>query len=115
MGRTSFVDFRRIGTTNFHFLRETRVACLTHQTWAAFQRRYALHSIRATIDEAPWLEQTQLYWDEFRLWELWNQRGLDPAAYQEWLDQGALTDPYAGVPRRQILEFAPDFVEAEMP
>jgi hypothetical protein len=114
-GEDYVVDFRRIGTTHVGYLDDHRIACLSHGGWAAFQRRYAFHSLRAQLPADTWLSGTVLYWNEFEVWERWAERGLDPPDYQTWLDQPMASGQYSGTLRRELLEYAPDQVEADLP
>jgi hypothetical protein len=114
-GEDYVVDFKRLGIVHFEALNEHRIACLTHEGWAAFQKRYAYHSLRANIDMERVIAATTKVWNEFEVWERWCQRGLDPQQYQTWLQEPQETGTYAGTKRDDLLEHASDEVLREMP
>lgn len=108
-------DFRRIGTVHAERMENRRVACLTHEGWAAFQRRYAYHSMRANIDIPRLVDASRKIWHEFEVWEEWNRRGFEFFQYQTWLQEPMEAGSYAGTRRDEVLEQGHDEVLAELP
>lgn len=114
-GEDYVVDFRRIGVTHTRYLIDRRIACLSHKGWAAFQRRFAYHFLRMDVEFDKLLNATNPLWSEFEIWEEWGSRGHHPPEYQRWLEDPMQMGAYAGEKRRDVLEYAPDLVAAELP
>jgi len=108
-------DFTRVGTTHYKNLENRRVACLSHGGWAALQRRWAWHTIRADLPLAQRESDISGYWYEMHLWETWNDRGNPPDGFQAWLDRPSEADAFVGTTRRELLDFAPGEIEDEIP
>jgi hypothetical protein len=114
-GELHVADFNTIGTVAQEHLAGKRIACLNHDGWAAFQKRYGVHSLRIEQSLSDRRADTQAYWNEITIWEEWCSRGQLEGDYQAWLNEPLESGEYAGTIRRQALEFAPDAVEAELP
>jgi hypothetical protein len=111
------VDFNVLGTVTFTSLKGSRIAILSKEGWAALQKRYAWHALRLAIDYGELLDGATLTWNELDLWEVWVSRGLTEADFQTvWLEEPLDgSSQYAGTKRRDLLEFAPDALLADMP
>lgn len=114
-GELHVADFNVIATVPKEHLDLKRMACLNHDGWAAFQRRYAAHSLRVEQTLADRRGDTQALWSEITIWEEWCSRGHPEEDYPAWLSNPLESGKYAGTVRRDALEFAPDAVEADLP
>jgi len=115
-GSDYVVNFRRIGTTHRQYLDERRIGVLSHPGWAAMQRRLAYHSLRVDLPLASRRLETAGSWEELQVWEEWNARGHPADDYQAWLNEPLSADRrYAGQIRRNVIEYAPDEVRADLP
>lgn len=78
-----------------------RVRALSENGWATFRQRAALCSTRLAINLYDLRRAGEATWQEIALWEQWNEAGLDPSAFQMWLDE---RDPeYSGYTRRATI------------
>ena len=108
-------DFNLLGTVIRDHLYNQRIVCLNHLGWAAFQRRYATHSLRIDQPLEKRLEDTRSLWNEIEIWEEWCERGHAEADYPLWLKEPIASGHDAGTTRRNALGFAPDAVRDELP
>lgn len=110
------VDFSVLGSTHFKHLEGKRIACLSLAGWAAFQRRYANHSLRVDQSLADRAADLNGLWTELDLWEDWCSRGFGEKEFDSWLRRPIETDcPYQGTVRRNAVELAADIIRAELP
>jgi hypothetical protein len=107
-------DFSQIGTVFFKNLTDKRIACLNHSGLAAVHRRYATHSLRLEVAIDDRLADTAPTWLEVDLWEAWNERGADPAAFQAWLNEPLGLGHTGDTTRRQGLELWADAVREQL-
>lgn len=114
-GEDYVADFRRLGTTHFKNLEGRRTACLTQDGWAALQRRWAWHSLRIDLPLAVRSADLTGLWSELHLWEAWNARGNPYERFPAWLAEPQANGAYAGTTRRDLLDFALDELEEELP
>lgn len=116
MGGTDYVaDFRRLGMTHFKNLRERRVACLNREGWAALQRRWAWHTLRANIPLDERAGDIRGLWTEFALWEEWTSRGHEATAFETWFREPQAEGPYQGTARSDLIDFGMDELWLELP
>jgi hypothetical protein len=109
------VDFNILGSVHFKYLEGRRVACLSRHGLAALHCRYAYHSLRIRPEQSARVEDLRGLANEIDLWERWCERGLKPESFQAWLGDPGEEGEYAGVVRRDLLDYAPDFLDAELP
>ncbi len=114
-GADYVIDFRRIGMTHYRNLEDHRIACMNLEGWAAMQRRFAYHTLRADIPLSTRIADLEALWHEVGLWEEWNSRGHPSDGYQPWLNEQQQRGQYAGVARRTLLDYAPDHVAEDIP
>ena len=114
-GQDFVADFRRVGTTHFKNLEGRRTACLTRDGWAAVQRRWAWHTLRADIPLGQRSEDVRGLWNELALWEEWSARGLAPEEFPGWRDSLQVSGAFAGTKRADLVDFAFDELWAELP
>lgn len=114
-GEDFVADFRRVGTTHFKNLEARRIACLTQDGWAALQRRWAWHTLRADLPLASRSADLAGLWNELRLWEEWNSRGQGYEEFPSWLEQPQEAGAYVGTKRRDLIDYALDELMTELP
>jgi hypothetical protein len=115
LGAEDYVaDFRRVGTTHFKNLEHRRIACLSHAGWAALQRRWAWHTLRADLALASRIDDLQGLWNELNLWERSNELGKAYADFPAWVDGAMASGTYVGTRRRDLLDFAVDELQDEL-
>jgi hypothetical protein len=114
-GVTYVADFNQLGTVHFKHLSEKRVACLSHEGWAALHVRYAFHSTRIDQSLDDRIADIRPTWLEVELWEEWCFTGRPEADFQKWLDE-PLSDSKGTEPlsRRLALESDPDAVRQDL-
>lgn len=113
-GEDYVADFTRVGTTHFKNLDSRRIACLSRLGWAALQRRWAWHTLRADLPLEQRDSDLIALWTEMDLWERWNERGMKAPEFQTWLNGTSADGAYVGTRRRDLLDFAPDLLAEEM-
>ncbi|HLF41306.1 MAG TPA: hypothetical protein VI854_07520 [Acidimicrobiia bacterium] len=87
-GKMYAVDLRAASNIDaFYLVPAKRVRCLSELGWAAFRQRIGLASMRVVNHLDDLLAVGYDTWREIELWERWNRAGLQPSAYQPWLDQ----------------------------
>lgn len=115
-GQLWVADFNIIGTVHFKNLDSSRrLGCLSQPGWA-FQVRYAWHALRLRPELETRIADLAGTWNELEIWEAWCSRLHPEADFPEWLKQplgGA--SQYAGTPRRDLLDLAPEYVREELP
>lgn len=110
------VDFNILGTVHFKLLEKRRIACLSLEGWAAFQRRYANHALRVEQSIELRIADIRKYWLELDVWEEWCVRGNGEEDFYEWIREPITTEgPYAGTTRFNALELAADVIRGELP
>lgn len=114
-GRDYVADFRRVGTTHFKNLDERRIACLSREGWAALQRRWAWHTLRADIPLVTRYADLAGLWNELAIWEEWVRRGNVVSEFTAWRDSEQVSGSYVGTKRADLLDFAFDELMEELP
>jgi hypothetical protein len=114
-GEDFAADFRRIGTTHLENLEGRRVACLNRDGWAALQRRWAYHALRADLPLDVRSHDLCGIWNELALWEEWTDRGLPPQEFPTWRDSPQVGGAFAGTKRGDLLDFGFDELWTELP
>lgn len=114
-GRDFVVDFRRLGTTHFKNLENRRIACMTSDGWAAVQRRWAWHTLRADLPLDVRSQDLRGLWNELALWEEWTARGNAREGFHAWRDAPQREGPYTETTRADLLDFAFDELWGELP
>ena len=114
-GRNFVADFRRVGTTHFKNLEGRRTACLTRDGWAALQRRWAWHTLRADISLDSRSNDLRGIWNELTLWEEWADRGYPSEEFMGWRDAPQGEGTFTGTKRADLLDYAFDELWAELP
>ena len=115
-GQLWVADFNILGTVHFKHLVDQRVACLSLEGWAAFQRRYANHTLRIDQSIDFRVGDVRQIWTELDLWEEWCRRGFEEADFDAWLNEPISSEcHYKGTRRRDAVELAADVVLGEMP
>jgi hypothetical protein len=114
-GEDFVADFRRVGTTHFKNLGDRRIACLTQDGWAALQRRWAWHTLRADLPLSSRSADLAGLWNELQLWEEWNSRDQAYEEFPVWLGQPQEGGAYAGTTRRDLMDYAMDELMDELP
>lgn len=118
-GNPWIVDLRMVTFTHYKNLEGKRIASLSLDGLVALQRRYINHAARIYVeDDRP--RDTVAVYNEITIWEAWNAKGHDQSELVAWLNE-PLDDPdnnhpaWAGQARRQLLEYGPDALLAELP
>jgi hypothetical protein len=114
-GHDFVADFRRVGTTHFKNLEARRTACLTQDGWAALQRRWAWHTLRADIPLEQRSDDLRGLWNELALWEEWSVRGFPPEEFLVWRDSPQVSGSFVGTKRVDLVDYAFDELWAELP
>jgi len=111
------VDLRQVYTVATAQLDGKRTACLSHEGWAALQKRFAWHWLRIDLPLQQRMSDTLERWNELLAWHRWGENGLTFEAFQPWLKGplGLDGSPYRGTPRNEILEMAVDDVMGDFP
>ncbi|MGH8994410.1 MAG: hypothetical protein ACRDZ7_23115 [Acidimicrobiia bacterium] len=101
-GKMYAIDLRAASNIDsFYLVLANRVRCLSELGWAAFRQRIGLASTRVVNHLDDLLAAGQDTWREIELWEQWNRAGLQPSAFQAWLDQPQAK--LGGFTRRTVL------------
>lgn len=114
-GQDFVADFRRVGTTHFKNLEGRRTACLTRDGWAALQRRWAWHTLRADIPLESRSNDLSGIWNELALWEEWTDRGYESEEFTAWREAVQGGGSFIGTKRADLFDYALDELWAELP
>lgn len=114
-GHDFVADFRRVGTTHFKNLEGRRTACLTLDGWAALQRRWAWHTLRADIPLESRANDQRGIWNELELWEEWTDRGYPSGEFTAWREALQVGGTFSGTKRADLFDYALDELWAELP